>query len=435
MHHAVRAILPRPARHRTIVTLQETPKPALLDVFESKRMAVVFLLGFSGGIPLMLISQTLQAWLASVGLDLGALANVTVIGLAYTLKFLWAPLLDRYRLPFLGRRRGWCLAFQLALLVAIGALGALDPKAQPAALAVVAAIVAFLSASQDVIIDAYKADILAPAERAAGSAAYVLGYRVALLVSYTVALILADHLPWRTVYAIMAACMVVGVVATLIADEPRAPADAPRTLDRALVQPFSELWTRLGARGVVVVIGFAALYRFGDYFAQALLQPFLQQEVRFSLTEIALVFKGVGFAGLAIGGLFGGALVARYGLRRMLVGFGVLAAITNLLYAWLALAGHDLALFGAAVLLDNLTQALGVTAFLAVLMSVCSPAVSATQFALLTSLSSVGQRVFGPLADDVVRWVGWPGFFTVTALMALPGLVLAWRVARDVKGD
>lgn len=412
------------------MTLQETPTAGLFDVFRTRRMAVLFLLGFSSGLPLLLTSQTLQAWMSAIGLELGSIADLSAVGLAYTLKFVWAPVLDRYQLPFLGRRRGWCLALQLALAAAIAVMGSIDPRLHPLELAAAAVVVAFLSASLDVVIDAYKADVLAPHERAAGSAAYVLGYRLAMLVSFTLALVMADHLPWQVVYATMGGLMVIGVIGTLLADEPALAAAPPRTLARALVLPLVELWHRLGPRGAALVLGFAALYRFGDYFAQALIITFFHRAAGFDFTEIALVNKGVGFIGMAIGALFAGSLVARFGLRRTLVAFGVLAAITNLLYSALALAGHDMVLFCAAVALDNVTQALGTTAFLAVLMGACSPAVSATQFALLTSLASVGQRLFGPLADDVVRWLDWSGFFAVTAALALPGLLLARLVTR-----
>jgi PAT family beta-lactamase induction signal transducer AmpG len=417
------------------VTVQETPNTGPLDVFRSKRMAVLFLLGFSGGLPMLLTSQTLQAWMSAVKLDLGTIADLQAIGLAYTLKFLWAPLFDRYRLPWLGRRRGWCLLLQLLLIGAIVVLGAIDPRAHPLELAGLAIVVAFLSASQDVIIDAYKADILAPHERGAGSAMYVLGYRVAMLVSGALAIVMGDYMPWSTVYAIMAGLMLIGIAGTLLAEEPAASATAPRTLASALVLPLREFWQRLGARDLALVLGFAALYRFGDYFARGMIVAFLHTETKFSLTEIGVVYKGVGFAGLALGGLFGGSLIARFGLRRMLVTFGVLAAVTNLLYGWLAVAGHNLPIFCAAVAVDEVGTALGTTAFLALLMGVTSPAVSATQFALLTSLSSIGQRVFGPFGNDVVAAVDWTGFFLTTAAMALPGLVLAWRVAhlkRDV---
>lgn len=413
----------------------EPPKGGFLEVFRSKRMAVLFLLGFGGGLPSLLTGTTLVAWMSSIGVDLGRIADLSLVGLAYTLKFAWAPLLDRYRLPFLGRRRGWCLAFQISLVAAISFMGAIDPIAQPFLLAVAAIVVAFLSASQDVIIDAYKADLLAPHERAAGSAMYVLGYRVALIVAGTLALVMADHMPWRVIYAIMAAGMAIGILGTLLADEPTVSEGPPRTLARSIALPFIEFGTRLGWRATAIVLLFAALYRFGDYFAQSIVVDFLHKDAAFSLTSIGVVTKGVGFLGTVVGGLAAGGLVARFGLRRMLVTFGVLAAITNLLYMWLAVVGHDYTVFTIAIGVDYASTALGTSAFIAVLMSVCSPAVSATQFALLTSLSSVGQRVFGPFADDVVRSVGWTGFFASTALMALPGLVLAWLVTRDVKTE
>ena len=392
-------------------------------------MAVLFLLGFSSGLPYLLTGQTLQAWMQQVGLDLGGIASLNAIALAYTLKVLWSPLLDRIRLPFLGRRRGWLLTLQLALMVTIAAMGAVDPHANPALLVGIAIAVAFLSASQDVVIDAYNADILAPEQRAAGSAMYVLGYRVALVVTGTVAWILADHLPWRVVYAAMGGLMLIGVIATLLAEEPAEPANMPRTLTAALIEPIAEMFRRLGARGFLLLIAFAALYRFGDYFAQALIIPFFRSAGGFSYSDIAVVNKAVGFAGMALGGLAAGTLVARFGLRKMLVGFGVLAAVTNLLYMWLAFVGHDMTVFCVAVFVDNVSYALGTAAFVSVAMSVCSPAVSATQFALLTSLSSVGRNVFGPLASSVVEAVGWHGFFLATALMAIPGLGLAWLVA------
>jgi MFS transporter, PAT family, beta-lactamase induction signal transducer AmpG len=386
-------------------------------------MLVVFLLGFSGGLPLLLTSQMLQAWMTGAGASLDQLAALSTVGLAYTFKFLWAPLLDRYALPFLGRRRGWLLATQLALAIAIVAMGQLDPRSD--ALFAMAIVVAVLGASQDIVIDAYKVDILPPEERTAGASAYLIGYRVALVVAGTVALVMADHLPWSVIYALLAATLVVGVVATVMATEPPAPAERPASLDQAILMPVRELWERLRWR-VVTVVGFTMFYRFGDYFAQSLIIPFFNRAAGFRFTEIAAVYKVVGFGGIALGGIAAGFLVPRYGMRRMLVVFGAAQAITNLLYVWLASSPGDLGVFCIAVFVDNTAGAMGTAAFIAVLMSKCSPAFSATQFAILTSLSSVGQRVFGPLADDVVSWVGWPGFFVITSLVAVPGIVLAY---------
>lgn len=396
-------------------------------------MAVLFVLGFGSGLPLYLTGQTLQAWLISVDPDLGRAAAVPTIGLAYTLKFAWAPLLDRFQLPLLGRRRGWMLALQLALLVAIAAMGAIDPVAHPEILVGAAITVAFLSASQDIVLDAYNADLLAPAERAAGAAVYVVGYRTAMATSGAVALTLADHVAWSTIYLVMAALMMIGIAGTLFAEEPAAPAHPPLTFSEALVRPFTELWERLGPRTFALVLGFVAIYKFGDYFAQALVVAFLKTGPGFAWTEIAAIYQVLGFAGTAVGGLAAGGLVARYGMTRMLVAFGMLQATTNLLYALLALTGKSIPVFCAAVLVDNLANAMGTAAFVAFLMSVCTSAVSATQFALLTSLSSVGMRVFGRFGDDLVAAAEWTGFFLATSAMAIPGLVLAYVVPRKIR--
>ncbi len=394
-------------------------------------MAVLFVLGFASGLPLFLTSQTLQAWLTTAGVSNERISMLSLVGLAYTLKVAWAPLLDRYRLPFLGRRRGWMIALQVGLVGTIGAMGCVDPVTDPELLVVFAVGVAFLSASQDVVLDAYNADLLAPVERAAGAAVYVLGYRVAMVVTGTVALLLASHVSWRLIYGGMAALMLIGVAGTLAAEEPATPAEAPRSLAQAISLPFIELWSRLGPRRLALVLAFTVLYKAGDYFAQALVITFLVRGARFELSEIGAIYQLLGFVGTALGGLVAGSLVARFGLRRMLIAFGLLQASTNLLYALLAVSGKSFPIFCTAVLVDNLANMMGTAAFVAFLMSVCSPGVSATQFALLTSLSSVGQRVFGPVAANVVEAVDWSGFFAVTSALAIPGLVLAWFVARQ----
>lgn len=355
---------------------------------------------------------------------LSALAALNSIGLAYTFKFMWAPILDRYALPLLGRRRGWLLATQLALVVAIVVMGQLDPLGDTLFWAAI--VVAVLGASQDIVIDAYKADILAPEELTAGASAYLIGYRIALVLTGSVAFVLADHISWSVIYAAVAGMLAIGVFATLIAEEPPAPVNRPASLDAAIAMPFVELWKRLGWRETALLVGFTVFYRFGDYFAQALIIPFFNRAGGFELTEIAAIYKVLGMAGIALGGVLAGVIVPRFGMRRMLITFGAVQALTNLLYVWLAYSPGDLAVFSVAVFVDNTAGAMGTAAFIAFLMSKCSPAVSATQFALLTSLSSVGQRVFGPLASDVVGSYGWAGFFVTTSLLAIPGLVIAY---------
>ncbi|MGE0547847.1 MAG: MFS transporter [Kofleriaceae bacterium] len=404
---------------------------SVFAVFRSRRIAVLFALGFSSGIPLYLTGQTLQAWLTELGVSLDRIATVPLMGLAYTLKFLWAPVLDRFRLPMLGRRRGWMLGLQLSLVVAIATMGLCDPVGAPGVLVVFAIVVALLSASLDVVLDAYNADLLAPHERAAGSAAYVFGYRSAMVTTGALALFLADHVVWPAIYAVMATLMVVGVVGTALAEEPAGGARRPVSLREALYLPFVELWRRLGLRTLVLVLAFTAIYRFGDHFAQVVMITFLKRGAGFEFTEIAAIYQVLGLAGTALGGMTSGVLVSRCGLTRMLVGFGLLQAATNLLYAALASSGDTMWLFCTAVVIDNLANAMGTAAFLALLMSVCSPAVSATQFALLTSLSSVGLRVFGPFAADVADATDWTGFFAITSALGVPGIVLAAVVSRQ----
>lgn len=400
-----------------------------LAVFRSRRMAVLFVLGFSSGLPLLLTGQTLQAWLTAEGVPLGRIAAVSSVGLAYTFKFAWAPLLDRFRLPVLGRRRGWVLTFQLGLVAAIAAMSLLDPGRDPAAVVAVAIAIAVLSASQDVVLDAYMTDVLAPHERAAGSSVNVIGYRIAMVASSSLAFVMADHVAWPAIWLTMAAFMALAIAGTVIAEEPAVEARPPRTIAQSIALPVADFWRRYRG-GAIAVLGFAAIYRFGDYFAQALVIAFLRRGAGFDFTEIAAIYKLIGFAGIVVGGALSGALVARFGMRRMLLGFGALSAATHLLYVWLAIAGKSIAVFCVAVAFDTTANAMGAAAFVAFLMSVCSPAVSATQFALLTSLTSVGQRVFGPFADRVVEAIGWPGYFAVCAAMVLPGIALVGPATR-----
>jgi len=399
-----------------------------LTVFRSRRMAVLFVLGFSSGLPLMLTGQTLQAWLTDRSVSLARIAALSLVGLAYTFKFAWAPLLDRFQLPVLGRRRGWVLAFQLGLVAAIAAMSLLDPASDLPAVVAVAIAIAVLSASQDVVLDAYMTDVLAPHERAAGASANVVGYRIAMYASSSLAFVMADHVVWPAIWLTMAAFMALATAGTVIADEPAAAARPPRTIAQSFVLPVADFWRRYRG-GAITVLGFAAIYRFGDYFAQALVIAFLHRGAGFAFTEIAVVFKLIDFAGIVVGGALSGALVARFGMRRMLLGFGALSAATHLLYVWLAVT-RSIAVFCVAVACDTTANAMGAAAFVGFLMSVCSPAVSATQFALLTSLTSVGQRVFGPFADRVVDAIGWPGYFAVCAAMVLPGLALVGPATR-----
>jgi PAT family beta-lactamase induction signal transducer AmpG len=395
-------------------------------------MAVLFLLGLSGGLPLLLTGQLLRAWLQSADATLEQIATFSLVGLAYTFKFAWAPLFDRFRLPFLGRRRGFILLFQILLGIAIALMGTFDPILEPELLAAGAVVVAFLSASQDVVIDAYKADLLTPEERAAGIAMYVIGYRIAMAITGILALSVIGYVPWPVIYGVIAGLVLLCIFGTLLAEEPPEPAK-PLTLVEALYRPFVLLHERLGTSGLALAIAFVVFYKFGDHFVQVLLISFLKDEsgAAFRWIEIATVYKLLGTTGMAIGGLGAGILMPKLGIRRVLIIFGILQAFTNLLYILLAYSPGNLFVLGSAVLIDYVAGAMGTAAFISYMMSICSPSVSATQFALLTSLSSVGERVFGPFAANVVESYGWEGYFIATTLMAVPGLVLAAVVARN----
>jgi len=388
-----------------------------MAVFRSRRMAVLFLLGFSSGLPLYLTGQTLQAWLTSSGVSIADIAGFSLVGLAYTLKWVWAPLLDRYEWPFLGRRRGWIVVSQLGLVIAIFAMGFVDPVSRPGLLAILAVAVATLSATQDIVIDAYTTDVVAPDERAAGAAVTVIGYRVAMLITGLFAFYLADFVPWSVIYGFVGSLMLIGVVATLLAEEPAAPARRT-TLLQSIYLPFVELFRRFGVGTALLILVFVPLYKFGDSFLQTLLIPFFRRGLGFAWAEIATFYKLSAFAGIFVGGLIAGTLTKRFGIQRMLIVFGVLQAAAILLYSALAAVGHSYLMFGASVFLDFLAGAAGTAVFVAFIMSMCAREVSATQFALLTSLSSVGQRVFGPFAADVVNTFDGRGFGHLVAIHA-----------------
>lgn len=395
---------------------------ATAAVFRSRRIGLLLLLGFASGLPLALTAGTLQAWLAAERVDLVAIGWFALVGQPYTYKFLWAPLMDRYALPFLGRRCGWLLATQLALAAAIAFMGTLQPADSAWLLGGVAVLVAFLSASQDIVFDALRTDSLSPEERGAGAAMSVLGYRVAMLVSGAGALILADQgLGWQGTYWLMAALMGVGMLATWLVVEPEAQAGAPRTLDQAVVQPFREFFARESAVAFLLLV---VLYKLGDAFVGSFTTTFLLRGPGFSLTEVGALNKGFGLVATIVGALAGGALMATLRLYRALLLFGVLQAVTNLGFLLLATAGKSYPLMVAVVGLENLCGGMGTAAYVALLMALCDQRFSATQYALLSALSAVGRVYVGPSAGYLVKALDWAPFFGVTFLIALPGLAL-----------
>ncbi|MBI4193709.1 MAG: MFS transporter [Betaproteobacteria bacterium] len=395
-----------------------------LEIFRSRRIAAVLLLGFASGLPLALTAGTLQAWLAVENVDIKTIGLFTLVGQPYTYKFLWAPLMDRFTPPFLGRRRGWMILTQFTLLGAIALMGTMDPRESPWLLALLALGVAFLSASQDVVFDAYRTDVLREAERGAGAAISVLGYRVAMLVSGGGALIVADQfLGWNAMYFLMAALMVIGIATTWFAPEPEETVRAPETLSRAISEPLGEFFAREGAWLLLLLI---VLYKLGDAFAGSLTTAFLIQGSGFSATDVGAINKALGLAATIVGALLGGAWMAQLGLYRSLFWFGVLQAVTNLGFMLLAMAGKNYPLMVTVVAAENLCGGMGTAAFVALLMSLCDKRFSATQYALLSALAAVGRVYVGPASGVLVSAVGWTPFFFLTFLIALPGIFLLW---------
>jgi MFS transporter, PAT family, beta-lactamase induction signal transducer AmpG len=403
---------------------------AYLEIFRSRRVAVVCLLGFSSGLPLALTTGTLQAWMTVSGVDLATIGIMTLVGIPYTWKFLWAPFMDRYVPPFLGRRRGWIVGTQLLLGIGIAIMGALDPATMPWALAALALMVAFISASQDVVFDAYRADVLRPVERGIGAAVSVLGYRLAMLVSGALALILSDQIGWQNTYWLMAALMISAIGVTLLSPEPEVVVTPPRTLTEAVIEPLKEFFARHGAWGLLLLI---VLYKLGDAFAGSLTTAFLIRGVDFTPTEVGAINKGMGLAATLVGVVFGGVLMAKLGLFKSLLAFGVLQAISNLTFMWLASVGKDYAVMVLAVGFENLSGGMGTAAFVALLMAMCDKRFTASQFALLSALAAVGRVYVGPASGYMVESIGWVTFFGFTFLVALPGLFLLFAMRRTIE--
>jgi PAT family beta-lactamase induction signal transducer AmpG len=394
-------------------------------VFTNRRVGVMLLLGFASGLPLALTTGTLQAWATVEGLDIKTISFLTLVGSAYTLKFLWAPLMDRFVPPFLGRRRGWMALTQLLLAGGIAVMGSLSPKDAILALAAMAVLVAFFSASQDITFDAYRSDVLRNEERGAGAAVSVLGYRLAMLVSGGLALVLADSfIGWRATYWLMAGLMLAGICATLIAPEPEVDVPSPRTLEEAVIGPLRDFFSRDGA---VLALTLIVLYKLGDAYAGSLTTTFLIRGVGFSATEVGAINKVLGLIATIIGALAGGALMLRLSMFSALMLFGVLQAVTNLGFWVLALTPKSYESMALVVGLENLCGGMGTAAFVAFLMALCKARYSATQFALLSALAAVGRTfIAGPTSWVLVEDLGWAGFYLCTFFIALPGLVLLW---------
>lgn len=399
--------------------------PSMLETICSSRMLVAFIMGFSCGLPLLLTISVLQAWMKEEGVDLTVIGMMALVGLPYTLKFLWAPVLDRFTLPFLGRRRGWLLVAQLALMGSIAGLGTTDPVSHPWMVALAAFLVTFFSASQDIVVDAYRREDLSDEELGLGSSLYINGYRMGMLLASGGGLIMADHMPFPMVYAIMAAAMLPGILTTLLAPEPQTDMGTPETMKNAVIDPLVEYFSRNRA---LWILAFVLLYKIGDTMASAMTTPFYL-DIGFSKTEIGAVVKLFGFWATIAGGLFGGVLMIRLGINRALWIFGFLQAASTACFAILARVGHSVPTLSWVIGFENLSSGMGTAAYAAFMASITNKKFTATQYALLTSLMGVPRVMASAPTGFLAKNLGWEVFFIACTLIAIPGMLLLLKFA------
>lgn len=394
----------------------------------NRRTLICVFLGFSSGLPLFILLSLMQAWLAKSGLNVKTLGLFALVMFPYTWKFLWSPLMDRYSFGALGRRRGWMAVTQTALFFGIGAMGMLDPLTQLPAIAAVAALVAFLSASQDIVIDAYRREILPDNEQGLGSAVHVNAYKVAGMVPGALSLILADLMAWQPVFWITAAFMLPGLGCTLLIREPAVYGAPPRNMRDAVLLPFREFIARDGWRGALWVLGFIFLYKLGDSMATALATKFYL-DLGFSMTQIGAIAKTTGFWASIAGGIVGGVWMVRLGINRGLWIFGIAQAVAILGFAWLAQAGANAIVLALVIGFEAFGVGLGTAAFVAYIAKSTDPRYTATQFALFTSLAAVPRTFVNSSVGFIVNETGWFSFFILCFILALPGMLMLPRVA------
>jgi PAT family beta-lactamase induction signal transducer AmpG len=419
-------------RHEYRLPLTEQPKPTFWKALGDKRIVAVLLMSFASGMPFNLSGSgfAFQAWLASAGVDLKSIGLFSLVSLPYSFKFLWAPLLDRYVPPFLGRRRGWIVIFQACLAVAIGVMGFSSPTAAPFYLAAIALLMVFLSSSQDIVIDAYRVDTIPATERGIAAAATAFGYRTGSVLASTVLVLIASVTNWHLAFLVIAVFMAATMLSTIWAPEPLTPGQPPRTLASSFWNPLKDLISQKGAWGFLMLV---LLYKAGDAFALSLYSAFMIKGVGFSLAELSIAGKANMTVSTITGVTLGGWIYMRWGMFRSLLVFGIGQSLTNLLYTVLALSGKKLWLMALATTLDTGVGGMGQAAYVGFLVSLCSSSFSATQYALLSAMASIPRNVTGYIAGHLVSAIGWPKFFVVTCLTAVPGLVLLVILRRPMQ--
>lgn len=404
------------------------PSTTVRDAILNRRMLICIFLGFSSGLPLFVLIQLIPAWLRTEGVSLAAIGFFALIQFPFNWKFFWAPLLDRYSLPFLGRRRGWMLLTQILLLFAIAGMGWVNPSLSIWMVAYLALVVAFFSATQDIVIDAYRRELLPDIELGLGNTIHVQAYRLSGFVPGSLALILADFMPWNSVFMITAAFMLVGIVMTLCIGEAINDPQKPQTLREAVVLPFQEFFQRKGASAALYILAFMVLYKLGDNMATALATPFYI-DLGFSLSQIGSIAKVAGAGAAIVGGLVGGVAMIKLGINRSLWLFGVVQVVTIMGFIWLSEAGSNPWVLGVVVALEYLGVGLGTAAFVAFIARTTNPVFAATQFALFTALAAVPRTFANAVTGVIVESVGWTQFFMLCTILAIPGMLLLFKVA------
>jgi PAT family beta-lactamase induction signal transducer AmpG len=408
-------------------TVTSAAKPTLLQALADKRMVAILFMSFASGLPFNLTGFTLQSWLTVSGLDIKTVGFITLAGAPYAWKFLWAPLLDRYLPPLLGRRRGWIFIMQLCLAVTIGAMGFFNPTREIYAVAVIAFVIAFCSATQDIVIDAYRVDTIPASERSVAAAVAAFGYRTAAMLAGAVLVSVGAHFGYHVAFLSVAIVMAAMTIATFRAPDPKNSGRPPQTMLQAVWLPLKDLVFRKEALGFILLV---LLYKAGDAFALSL-YSFFMLKIGFTQDQLALGKVTMTVATI-VGVTLGGWLYLKWGMLRSMLIFGILQAVSNLLYSWLALAGPHFWLLITATAVDTMAGGMGQAAFVAFLMSMCSTNFSATQYALLSALASIPRIITGPIASQVAPAVGWPHFFVVTCVTAVPGLILLMLLAKPL---
>ncbi|MBF0229591.1 MAG: AmpG family muropeptide MFS transporter [Desulfamplus sp.] len=392
----------------------------------SKKMVVALIMGFSCGVPLLLTISVLQAWMKQEGIDLGTIGIFSLVGLPYTLKFLWSPIFDRFTLPFFGRRKGWLLISQILLIISIALLGFTNPAKAPFMVALAAFLVTFFSASQDIVVDAYRREDLRDEELGLGSSMYIYGYRAGMLLASGGGLILSDYIPFSMVYLIMAASLIPAVIAASLAPEPFTVKGQPKTIKEAVVEPLKEYFSRDGA---ILILLFILFYKIGDTMASAMTTPFYL-DIGFTKTEIGAVVKVFGFWATLVGSFVGGVMMLKLGINTSLWMFGILQALSTACFAWLAVVGHNVSLLSGVIAFENISSGMGTAAYVAFMASMTDRRFTATQYALLSSLMGIPRVIASAPTGFIAEYTGWTIFFIFCTLIAIPGIIFPFYIKK-----